>query len=753
MQQQPDHPILTTLEGKHVQLPYLLGEGSRGVVRAGEVDGHIRAYKMVIRTDKTKAVWRTLCAELDIERERMATVQARREREGKAMQPFLRLYDAATNPQHPAAYRERSGAPPQECLYIAMQPLKDPTIRRDSWEYVSLDAVIWSWELHMAGIAAKKRGDPDSILQDCIALVRALHWATSTVRAALEEDGLVCPDHCLNNVFINKDALDFQEEPDTYIIDLGNTAIVKPPGACMHSADGTIPTPPCPHAALIPTTRAAQREEKQLPTYTRFHAAPEQLMLMMEGLRLRAALRAEDHVVGKGAKQGLWLTDRTLAFNYGCTLHNTLRSQLYTTKLAKDAGDWPDFPQQPTEPPHGATEEARTAYQQQLADFETAKKAVLQHKEVQQARVAFWWPQCRRKLMNEHGHPIDAKAGLWELRRERGLEWLEGALQRLERLSEAATRPLPTQRCSLADVDNELRSLAGDLVNIAMAKVAGSSPGPAASVPSTAASPQMHCPAPPASPDTSPAPLAAAIPSQAGAVNSRHADQDAGQVAVFEQTDEREEGTADAREPSVPAAPDVHHTPIPQQTDAVISNHPDRRRGQVFNAPREREAPAASTRGHRPPHPAAPATSNPPATQQQQSSADNPHPAKIHHHQHPAAGDRPAAPLQPRTKAVLLGDIKAAQKARGAPHLLPRVNGVPAHNLPFVPYHAKVVQYSGHMEGGWKWNPLVEDWEMWQPSGEGPNMWEVRAATQDLRMGGGLSGLTSARQLRPQGSG
>ncbi|CEM38171.1 unnamed protein product [Vitrella brassicaformis CCMP3155] len=455
--------------------PHRLGEGSRAIVRAGLVNGEWRAFKIAV-FDGTNTKWRVALREMEVERQRMAMVQANREREGKELQPFLRLYDAATSLEDKAAYQESAGAPPKPCVYIEMQPLNEPL---GPQRYVSLKELIWDMGCNTAAIG-------------------------------------LCLDHCAKNIYVNKYKLERQEQPDAFLIDLANTALVKPPGPCMHSADGTVPTPPCPHAALIPVRKAAQREEQQLPTYTCFHAAPEQLLFNTEQLvrdgtqediakwggetleqgpvkwghiwdrqvLLRAGLREQQQLVGEGPMLGLWMTDRTPSFKLGCSLYNALRGELFIEKLEREDGNWPAEPQPPKEPPQDAAEDAKAAYQQQRAAYEKARKAYQQHRNVQQAIIGYW---------------------------RGGLEWVEGALKRLDRIREAATRPLPLDRCSLAEQEQQLRSVVADLESVAKAKASGSSPAAAASLSSTAASPQgAHCPAPPASPDTSPAPVVAA---------------------------------------------------------------------------------------------------------------------------------------------------------------------------------------------------------------------------------------------------
>ncbi|CEM38177.1 unnamed protein product [Vitrella brassicaformis CCMP3155] len=779
-------PILTTPSGRQVPLPYKLGRGSRAIVRGGFVDNCYRAFKVATEPqpdDSTaNGVWRVACEEMTVEVERMATIQAmREERNGQraSVRPFLRLFSAATRPDDGATYQESPSKPPRRCVYIEMQPLNGPDTPATTG-YISLHDLIFKKGYNLPEITAKHKGNPEIILRRVTRLARALQWAAATLKRALEEDGLVCPDHGLNNVFVNSVALDCTNRTDTFIIDLANTLHTSPPGPSMCSDDGTIPSPPPSHrpAALIPTKRAARKAEKQLPTFIKFHAAPEQLAFLVQTLKenptgqdvqewggdaierpgmwesinglsneARAELRQQGLWVGEGSREGMWMTSHTLAFNLGCTAHNAIRGELYSTPLLAKR-----CPKPPQKPPKNATEAEKTAYDQQLEAFG-------QEVNVLQAMVSLDWDRVRRAIMDQEGHPKGGKPGLKEAKDEPGLEWAGEAVRRLNHAAERALRTKISERASLSELEGEFAGVVEYLEGVKKAK-AGDSPAAAASLPSTAASPEgAHCTTPPAPPpasasppvanatpsqgravispqpasrgsvlsfeerqeaavthergeedrsgrplntqeqhphahtppiqqqetataapppppqpprrkDTSPAPLAAAIPSQAGAVNSRHADQDAGQVAVFEQTDEREEGTPDAREPSVPAAPDVHHTPIPPRA-------PD---------------------GHHRPAPAAP------------------------------------PPQPPRRKATLLKDIKAAQKARAAPRQLPRANGIPAHHLPYVAYHAKIVHYDGHTEGGWKWNPLVDEWEMWQPSGEGEHLWEVRAATQDMRV-------------------
>ncbi|CEM38144.1 unnamed protein product [Vitrella brassicaformis CCMP3155] len=110
---------------------------------------------------------------------------------------------------------------------------------------------------------------------------------------------------------------------------------------------------------------------------------------------------------------------------------------------------------------------------------------------------------------------------------------------------------------------------------------------------------------------------------------------------------------------------------------------------------------AASPQGAQcPPPPASPDTSPAPVAAtpiayQQKMAA----PAAPTHHRHDHQDDHhPPAP-PPRRKAVLLNDIKAAQKARKAPHSLPRASGIPAHHLPYVPYYAKIIRYDGPCDG------------------------------------------------------
>ncbi|CEM38183.1 unnamed protein product [Vitrella brassicaformis CCMP3155] len=90
----------------------------------------------------------TALREMEVERQRMAMVQAKREREGKELKPFLRLYGCATSLQDGAMYRESADTALKPCLYIEMQPLNDPTQPPD---YVSLRELIW--DMHYAGVA------------------------------------------------------------------------------------------------------------------------------------------------------------------------------------------------------------------------------------------------------------------------------------------------------------------------------------------------------------------------------------------------------------------------------------------------------------------------------------------------------------------------------------------------------------------------------------------------------------------------
>ncbi|CEM38139.1 unnamed protein product [Vitrella brassicaformis CCMP3155] len=446
------HPILTTHDGQQVELSHRLGEGSRAIVRAGVVNGEWRAFKIAV-LDNDSPIWRTALREMEVERKRMAMVQAKSLQDG-------------------AMYRESADTAPKPCLYIEMQPLNDPTQPPD---YVSLRELIWDMKHNMAAIARTHRWNPRATILQVIDLVRAFQWAAETLRIALEEDGLVCPDHCANNIYVNWFTLDAQEQPDTYLIDLANTGVVKPPGPCMHAADGTVPTPPCPHAALIPVRKAAQREEKQLPTYTCYHAAPEQLLFNTEQL----AFDGTQEDLAKWGGEILELGP--------VGLHNALRSELFIEKLERDKGNWPVEPQPPKEPPQDAAEDAKAAYQQQRVAYEKAKKAYDQHRNVTQTFLSYWWGGNWRHLMDSDGHPIGGKEGLWELRGERGLEWVEGALRRLEKISEAATRLFPWDRCSLAEQVQQLSSLAAFLMDVHRK---GSSPAAAASLPSTAASRQ-----------------------------------------------------------------------------------------------------------------------------------------------------------------------------------------------------------------------------------------------------------------------
>ncbi|CEM06810.1 unnamed protein product [Vitrella brassicaformis CCMP3155] len=199
-------PILTKPDGTQIRLPSLLGEGTPGVVRAGCINGDGRAFKIASLCEATKGVFKTVREEMELERERLAMMDAKWQREWRGERPLRpRLYDAASHPRDGATYREDPFSPLQKYVYLEQQCLNN--------NYPSLYQLIWQGVgRNMADIGENNPwDDPDSPLESLAkvaTLARGRHAAATVLKRAQEKYGMVCPDHGLNNLLINSRCLE-----------------------------------------------------------------------------------------------------------------------------------------------------------------------------------------------------------------------------------------------------------------------------------------------------------------------------------------------------------------------------------------------------------------------------------------------------------------------------------------------------------------------------------------------------------------
>ncbi|CEL91986.1 unnamed protein product [Vitrella brassicaformis CCMP3155] len=192
------------------------------------------------------------------------------------------------------------------------------------------------------------------------------------------------------------------------------------------------------------------------------------------------------------AAEAIWMGERSVVFNYAVTLHNVLLSERWEQYLGR-LGAWADkFNLQPHD---GATEEQKKDY---------AKGPGL-YRSMQDALTSLSWRDTFDRISEPSGHPKmeDGRRHLHDRTKEEGLWWLGDVIRRLEAICAAALRFLPSERCTLGDMEADLSAAIDDLEGAKAIIESGippaGSPAAAPSLPSTAASPDQPLAAPPPS--------------------------------------------------------------------------------------------------------------------------------------------------------------------------------------------------------------------------------------------------------------
>ncbi|CEM18516.1 unnamed protein product [Vitrella brassicaformis CCMP3155] len=254
----PQPPAILRLKsGDDIELPIVLGSGTRATVTAGLVNGEWTEFKIAAPPEGSQQVSRSICREMEAERATMERLQQRqRERNERGL--FLDVYEYA-GPSDGADFRASPSAPPQQCVYLAEEVINDPP----------------SANTHPAD--QKAMGMIDKLLTT----VRALREGVRGHRRALDDYDTVLLDHCVNNIYVRRIAMGggVSDRAGVLFIDHDNTLHGRQPGPLLRRSDGTIPSPPYPQkAALAPLSSAAVEKEQQLPINTHFCGPPEQLL-------------------------------------------------------------------------------------------------------------------------------------------------------------------------------------------------------------------------------------------------------------------------------------------------------------------------------------------------------------------------------------------------------------------------------------------------------------------------------------------
>ncbi|CEM24066.1 unnamed protein product [Vitrella brassicaformis CCMP3155] len=299
----PQPPAILRLKNRDdIELPVVLGSGTRATVMAGLVDGEWTAFKIAAPQEGSQ-------------------------------QP-IRPTTAVRVPR-----RGGHQNPPCAKTYVSLSDL----LRKEGHNLAAISAA------HPPTQPADQKAM--GIIDKLLTTVRALPEGVRGHRRALDDYDTVLLDHCVNNIYLRRTAMGggVSDLPGVLFIDHGNTLHARQPGPLLCRSDGTIPPPLYPQkAALAPLSPATVEQEQQLPVNTQFCGSPEQSLhwyrrnhLADEWIRWHTTLpkRSLEGVAtmehNNPAAEAIWMGERTVVFNYAVTIHNVLRSERWQQSLER----------------------------------------------------------------------------------------------------------------------------------------------------------------------------------------------------------------------------------------------------------------------------------------------------------------------------------------------------------------------------------------------------------------------------------